>query len=66
MTTMKMLLDAGWKKYSQKSIPQKWFSGLEVGQILTPSKVSVKDGKTQPPKHFTEAICCERGIRNRP
>ena len=37
-------------KYSQKSIPQKWFSGLEVGQILTPSKVSVKDGKTQPPK----------------
>ena len=65
-TTMKMLLDAGWKKYSQKSIPQKWFSGLEVGQILTPSKVSVKDGKTQPPKHYTEAICCERGIRNRP
>lgn len=55
-TTMKMLLDAGWKKYSQKSIPQKWFSGLEVGQILTPSKVSVKDGKTQPPKHFTEDL----------
>ncbi len=55
-TTMKMLLDAGWKKYSQKSIPQKWFSGLEVGQILTPSKISVKDGKTQPPKHFTEDI----------
>ena len=59
-TTMKMLLDAGWKKYSQKSIPQKWFSGLEVGQILTPSKVSVKDGKTQPPKHFTDVIFCER------
>ena len=55
-TTMKMLLDAGWKKYSQKSIPQKWFSGLEVGQILTPGKVSVKDGKTQPPKHFTEDL----------
>ena len=55
-TTMKMLLDAGWKKYNQKSIPQKWLSGLEVGQILTPSKVSVKDGKTQPPKHFTEDL----------
>ena len=54
--TMKMLLDSGWKKYSQNSIPQKWFSGLEVGQILTPSKVSVKDGKTQPPKHFTEDL----------
>lgn len=55
-TTMKMLLDAGWKKYCQKSIPQKWFSGLEVGQILNPSKVSVKEGKTQPPKHFTEDL----------
>ncbi len=55
-TTMKMLLDAGWKKYSQKSIPQKWFSGLEVGQVLSPSKVSVKDGKTQPPKHYTEDL----------
>ena len=55
-TTMKMLLDAGWKKYSQKGTSQKWFSGLEVGQVLSPSKVSVKDGKTQPPKHFTEDL----------
>lgn len=55
-TTMKMLLDAGWKKYGQKSIPQRWFSGLEVGQVLTPSKVSVKEGKTQPPHHFTEDL----------
>lgn len=55
-TTMKMLLDAGWKKYSQKAASQKWFSGLEVGQVLTPSKISVKDGKTQPPKHFTEDL----------
>ena len=55
-TTMRMLLDAGWKKFSQKSIPQKWFSGLEVGQVLSPSKVSVKDGKTQPPHHYTEDL----------
>ena len=55
-TTMKMLLDAGWKKYSQKNITQKWFSGLEVGQVLSPSKVSVKDGKTQPPHHYTEDL----------
>ena len=55
-TTMKMLLDAGWRKYSQKSIPQKWFSGLEVGQVLSPSKVSVKEGKTQPPHHYTEDL----------
>ena len=58
-TTMKMLLDAGWKKYSQKNTSQKWFSGLEVGQILTTSKVSVNEGKTQPPKHFTEDLYCK-------
>lgn len=54
--TVKKLLDAGWKKYSQKSTQQKWFSGLEVGQVLTPSKVTVKEGKTQPPHHFTEDL----------
>lgn len=54
--TMKTLRDIGWKKYLQKAIQQKWFSGLEVGQVLTPSKVSVKDGKTQPPNHFTEDL----------
>lgn len=26
----------------------------------------VKKGLTTPPKRYTEAICCERGIRNRP
>lgn len=56
-TTVKKLLDTGWKKYSQKSTQQKWFSGLEVGQVLTPSKVTVKEGKTQPPHHFTEDVC---------
>ena len=56
-TTMKMLQDAGWKKYSQKSIPQTWFSGLKVGQVLDhPSKASVKKGKTQPPHHYTEDL----------
>ena len=26
----------------------------------------LKEGQTSPPKHFTEDICCERGIRNHP
>ena len=39
---------------------------LSEGQTLTLSAAAVKEGKTTPPKHFTEAICCERGIRNRP
>lgn len=52
--TMKTLREIGWKKYLQKAVQQKWFSGLEVGQVLNPSKVSIQEGKTQPPHHFTE------------
>lgn len=52
--TMKTLREIGWKKYLQKAVQQKWFSGLEVGQVLNHSKVSIQDGKTQPPHHFTE------------
>lgn len=52
--SMKTLLEIGWKKNLQKAVQQKWFSGLEVGQVLNPSKVSIQDGKTQPPHHFTE------------
>jgi len=45
----------------EKTLPE-----LSQGQSLPVSNASVKEGKTSPPKHFTEAICCERGIRNRP
>ena len=30
------------------------------------AEVAVTEHLTQPPKPYTEAICCERGIRNRP
>ena len=40
---------------------------LSTGVSLRPvSESSVSEGRTKPPKPFTEAICCERGIRNRP
>ena len=39
---------------------------LSEGQVLDCAEAAVKEGKTTPPKHYTEAICCERGIRNRP
>jgi len=52
--TTKTLREIGWKKYLQKAVQQKWFSRLEVGQVLNPSKVSIQDGKTHPPHHFTE------------
>ena len=63
---LKMPQDFGWKRYTAEKKGGKWFPGLATGQALTPDTVTVKDGKTQPPKPFTEAICCERGIRNRP
>ena len=68
----------GWKavlsvfKASMKQKPQEnddeeaALPALAVGQVLSDVQTSVREGKTSPPKHFTEAICCERGIRNRP
>ena len=36
------------------------------GQVFDGAEVSISEHFTQPPKPYTEAICCERGIRNRP
>ena len=63
----KTVLAPGWKRYEQEQAEAA--PALPVvteQQTLSVSAASVKTGKTTPPKHFTEAICCERGIRNRP
>ena len=39
---------------------------LAEGERLTVQSARANPGKTAPPKRYTEAICCERGIRNRP
>lgn len=39
---------------------------LAEGAKLPILRASIEEGKTTPPPHHTEAICCERGIRNRP
>lgn len=45
----------GWKRYnSGKNSNRKFFPGLAVGQALKPNAITVKDGRTQPPKHHTE------------
>ncbi len=59
----KTVLERGWKS---DNIEDKILPELAEGEVIKPTDVSVKEGKTTPPKHFTEAICCERGIRNRP
>ena len=49
------------KEGAEKALPE-----LTEGQTLSVAAAIVKEGKSSPPQHFTEAICCERGIRNRP
>ena len=49
------------KETEDKALPE-----LTEGKTLPLSGAAVKEGKTTPPKHFTEDICCERGIRNHP
>lgn len=39
---------------------------LAEGQELPRVNAAVKEGTTAPPKHYTDVICYERGIRNRP
>ena len=39
---------------------------LTNGRSYPLQNPKMEEGKTTPKKHFTEAICCERGIRNRP
>lgn len=52
----KVLLDAGWKAYADgeptkdSTLP----NGLTEGMTLAVDAVQVKQGKTTPPKHFTE------------
>ena len=63
----KTVLAPGWKRYEQEQAEAA--SALPVvteQQTLSVSAASVKTGKTTPPKHFTDVICYERGIRNRP
>ena len=49
------------KETEDKALPE-----LSEGQTLPLSGAAIKEGKTSPPKHFTDVICYERGIRNRP
>jgi DNA topoisomerase-3 len=58
----KTILVPGWKTYlqeqSDKSLPE-----LKEGQSIPSSSVSVNEGKTSPPKHYTEDICYERWFK---
>ena len=70
----KVVLSDGWKVMERKMLGE--LLGKQKEAVVLPdaqeqSQCSVadaelKEGQTSPPKSYTEAICCERGIRNRP
>lgn len=70
----KVVLSEGWKAMERKMLGEllgKQKEPAVLPDVQEQSQCSVagaelKEGQTSPPKHFTEAICCERGIRNRP
>ena len=47
------------KETESKALPE-----LTAGQSLPLSGTVVKEGKTSPPKHFTDEIYCNRGVWN--
>jgi len=67
----KTVANDGWKGIITQFFPEKGqgqpeLAHMDADAVIPFSKASIKEGKTTPPRHFTEAICCERGIRNRP
>ena len=47
-------LDTGWKAYIQSEQTDKALPDMTEGDTMPVSDVTVKEGKTTPPKHFTE------------
>ncbi len=50
----------------EETEPEAVLPPLAEGQTFDNPAAEITEHYTQPPKAFTEAICCERGIRNRP
>ena len=61
------VLQLGWKGIWQQLYPEKMNEEDVIGQVpgkgtrLRIDSAKVKEGKTSPPKHFTEVICSLRG-----
>ncbi len=73
----KQIVDLGWKAIEKayrnmlKSVPAEETAVQELPPLndqltFLPVTTSVHEGKTAPPKSYTDVICYERGIRNHP
>ena len=57
----KEILDEGWKTLERQLLPKeekakKTLPPLKKGEVISVTDVAVKEGKTSPPKHFTEDL----------
>ena len=50
----KTVIQPGWKAYADAELTDKPLPELSEGQLLSVSSCAVKEGRTTPPKHFTE------------
>ena len=50
----KTVIQLGWKAYADAELTDKLLPELSEGQLLSVFSCAVKEGKTTPPKHFTE------------
>jgi len=53
-------LTPGWKQYLAQKKQDAALPELSEGQVLDCTEAAVKEGKTTPPRHFTDVIFCER------
>ena len=52
----KVLVRMGWRVFAEKEKQDKIIPALTEGQAIPVSSCEVKEGKTTPPKHFTEDL----------
>ena len=61
----KTVLVPGWKAFIQEQV-EKPLPDLAEGEHVPVTSVSVKEGKTSPPKHYTEDICYKGRFKKLP
>ena len=79
--TGQLIRQSGWREYDEdlrrrlglnedkdknEAVGESLLPRLHEGEIYPVQAMYTAEKQTQPPKAYTEAICCERGIRNRP
>lgn len=52
---VKKTIQMGWKKWDKSEKKEETYASYDEGNVFTPESLTVKECKTQPPKHFTDA-----------